>query len=421
MTQPVDHPSGESDVGLNHRVLAMLGAVTICAYGSWYYSFGVLLDPIKEDTGWSESTLAASYSIGLATIGIASMGGGWLLDRIGHRRVFAIAGVGGSSGLIVASAATNPSVFVAAAIVGMGFTGALGFYHITMPTAVRLHPTKPKQAIAVLTVWGAFASALFLPLAGWFVDAVGWRDTIRAAGAVQAASFAVAAWCLPTTAPTDATRNDAAEKTPPPSSILTVARRSVDGTARRHFTACVALTGIAMSTLLVYQVPAMTAAGLSAPVAATVAGARGLAQLGGRLPLTRIIAALGLDRSFTTALAAIAVSGLVLLQSGALVPALAFAVIAGFGVGAFSPLQGMKAEQLFDRPDLGATMGLYNAALLLCGSAGPTITAALIATTADRRWIGVVITTAGGTAALLASRSHLGRHVGDASHRTRPL
>ena len=57
--------------------------------------------------------------------------------------------------------------------------------------------------------------------------------------------------------------------------------------------------------------------------------------------------------------------GVLLLFSGTLGVALAFAVVAGFGIGAFSPLQGMRSETLFDRGDLGATMGFYGAVMLL--------------------------------------------------------
>ncbi len=46
----------ETTDGVNHRTIGILGVLTIFAYGSWYYSFGVLLDPIRIDTGWREST-----------------------------------------------------------------------------------------------------------------------------------------------------------------------------------------------------------------------------------------------------------------------------------------------------------------------------------------------------------------------------
>ena len=58
---------------LDHRSVGILGVLTICTYGCWYYAFGVLLDPILEDTGWRESTLAASFSAGQIVIGLSSL------------------------------------------------------------------------------------------------------------------------------------------------------------------------------------------------------------------------------------------------------------------------------------------------------------------------------------------------------------
>ena len=68
---------------------------------------------------------------------------------------------------------------------------------------------------------------------------------------------------------------------------------------------------------------------------------------------------LGSARSVSLALAAIAASGVVLAVPGG-GPAIAFALLAGFGIGAMSPLQGIVVEELYDRETLGATMGSYN-------------------------------------------------------------
>ena len=42
--------------------VSLLGLLTIVGYGSWYYAFGVLLEPILDDTGWSERWLVSSFS-----------------------------------------------------------------------------------------------------------------------------------------------------------------------------------------------------------------------------------------------------------------------------------------------------------------------------------------------------------------------
>lgn len=369
--------------GVNHRIVSLLGILTICTYGCWYYSFGVLLDPILDDTGWSESTLTASFSAGTVLVGVTSLAGGRWLDRVGHRTIFLTGAILTAAGLFGASWASSVFVFFAGAVIGLGATGALGFYHVTMPTAVRLNEDG-QRAIRLLTVWGAFASAIFLPGSAWLVERFGWRSTTRLLALAGAGAFVLAALLLP--AP-DGKGDRTVEASPIRDIVLsTVARRET-----RLFTAAVALGGIAMATMLVYQVPTMRSLGLTAGTASAIAAFRGFCQLLGRLPLGPILTRLGLDRSLVLAFGAVSVAGLLLALASTVAVGIVFAIVAGFGIGAFSPLQGMKTESLFSRDDLGATMGIYGAVLVLAGSLGPLISGVVVDATDDRRWAAAIL------------------------------
>ncbi len=373
----------------------MLGIVTICAYGAWYYSFGVLLDPIRVDTGWRESTLASAFSIGILVTGIGSLFGGRLLDQVGHRLVFVIAGVLSGVSLGIASVAPNAAVFVVAAALGQGALGAFGFYHVTMTTVVRLNPQAPAKAIAVLTIWGALASAIYLPLTAVLVADLGWRATVRVLALSATVAFLAGATFLPGA---QADQRAGATVVRPPMRVV-VATAIAPG-APRWFAAAVSCGGIAMSTMLVYQVPTMTALGLPAATAATFAGVRGFAQLGGRLPLTPLLARLGIDRALVLAFSAIGFGGALLAIADDRPTALAFAVVAGFGIGAFSPLQGIKSQELFDAESLGATMGFYGALMMLAGALGPALAGVIADVTGERRWASVIVMASAAGAAL---------------------
>jgi predicted MFS family arabinose efflux permease len=386
---------------IDHRSIGILGVLTICAYGSWYYSFGVMLDPIQIDTGWSESTLASSFSAGTFLIGLSALFGGRLLDQAGHRPVFLLGGGVGTTGLVLASSASHIGVFFVGAAIGLAAFGSLGFYHVTMTTAVRLNPDEPARAIAVLTVWGALASAIFLPGADWLQSELGWRSATRILAGVTGTAFIIAAFALPTTAPSESAVRP---------SVRQVLASTVSSPATRLFTIAVGFGGLAMSTVLVFQVPVMTEAGLGSATAASMAGLRGFCQLGGRLPLTALVGWLGRDRALMAAFAAISLGGALLAIAGSVPVAATFAVVAGFGIGAFSPLQGMKGEQLFERDRLGATMGVYGAVLLLVGSPGPILGGIILERTGDARWITLIVVVAALVAftatAFLAQISH---------------
>lgn len=378
---------------LAHRAIALLGLITICVYGAWYYAFGVLLDPIIADTGWNEAVLAASFSLGILGIGIGSLFGGRVLDRLGTRWVFGVAATVGGGALLAATVATNVVVFVVFSAVGMGVFGAFGFYHVTMAAVVRLHPHDSGRAIASLTIWGALASPIYLPLAAWLVDRYGWRSTSQLLIVSAIVMLSVGAMVLP--------QPDKLPDLGPPPDSRTVARAAVATAEARAFTVAVALIGVTISILLSYQVPIMSAAGLPLTTAATMAGVRGFAQLGGRLPLGFLLARIGARTALFIALGAVTAGTLLLGVAGTVPVALLFAVVAGFGIGAYSPLQGIYAAELFDHRAIGATMGLYTSVSMLAGSLGPFAGGLIVELTGDRRWIALAAS-ATAVASLLA-------------------
>lgn len=383
------------NASVNHPAIAMLGVLTICVYGAWYYAFGVLLDPIRDDTGWRESSLAGSYSWGLLVIGLGSVFGGRLLDRFGSRTVFLAAALLGFVTFGVASVATNVIVFVAAASLGMGVFGSLGFYHITMTVAVRLNPDSAARAIAVLTLWGAVSSAIYLPLAAWLVDATGWRTTMRVLVGSALVALVIAAAVIPV---------DPAAEPEQRTSLARSIKVMLSNPQARLFALVLAAGGTCWTSLLVYQVPTMTAVGLPLATASAVAGLRGFCQLFGRLPIGWLVDRIGADGSLILSFATMVVGGVLLAFSGTLWVAILFAVIAGFGIGAFSPLQGIRAEQLYDRDMLGAAMGFLGTVVMLSGAIAPVVIGLIAERTGERRWVTVFVVVAGMTAIALVDR-----------------
>jgi MFS family permease len=185
-----------------------------------------------------------------------------------------------------------------------------------------------------------------------------------------------------------------------------------DRPERRAFTAAITLGWIGMATILVYQVPVMTAAGLPLGTAATMAGLRGVSQTAGRVPLGFIVERLGSARSVSLAFVSVAAGGVVLGFSGHPAPALLFALLAGFGIGALSPLQGIVVEELYDRETLGVTMGAYGLVGMGGSAAGPAVAGLLAEATGNRRLVTVVVTSCALAAAALALRIGRGRNGG---------
>lgn len=364
--------------GIDRGRIAVLGFITISVYGSWYYGFGVLLDPIIADTGWSEASLTAAFGASSLVAGVGSMFGGWLLDRHGSRLTFWLAAVLGIGAFAAATSTASLSAFAMSTAVGGGAFGALGFYHVTQTAAVRVSPSAATRAIAVLTIWGAFASAIYIPVTAWLVETVDWRMTLR----ITTAS--AIAW-LVTGALTIDTRSVDADRPP----IWSELGRSLRSPTARRYVAAQGLVGMGVATILVYQVPAMTAAGLGLGAASFWAAFRGFAQLGGRLPLMPIVNRLQTTGALRLSYGAIAIGAVLLAFAGNAWIAAVFAVVAGFGIGASSPLQGMHARLVFGASSLGTAMGLLSLAFMVIGSLGPAL-AGLTATATGSRAVPVL-------------------------------
>ena len=356
-----------------HLHVALLGFITIAVYGSWAYSFGVLLDPIVTETGWPEVGVVATFSASAALAGFGSIVGGWILDRWGSRPVLGIAAIAGTGFFLVAANAQSFLVFAISAALGGGVFGALGFYHITQTVAARLSEPAAVRSIAALTVWGAFAGTIYLPLAGWLIEVDGWRLALAAMTVSAGVLLAIGGVLLNTDpAPTERIR------------FLHGLKRSVKVPGAPRFMIAVALAGIAISVLVVYQVPLMTAAGLSLGTASLFAGLRSLGQLTGRLPLAQIVRRLGDRLAIQLAFAAMAAGCLIVIIAGTPTLAVIFALVAGFGVGAMSPLVGIHSVSIFPDGILGVGRGTVAAAASAASAVGPLLGSSAVAVTGSR-------------------------------------
>ena len=382
-------PAAERAVGrFPHGTILVLGLITIAAYGAWFYAFGVLLDPILADTGWSETGLAATFSVSAALGALAAMPAGRFVDRFSSRPAFLLAAATSMAGLWFSSYAESLPMFAAGAIVAGASLQGLAFYHVTQATSVRVAPGQSTRAIALLTIYGAFSSAIYLPAAAYLVSTVGWRQTMRVLVTVTAVVLVVGAFIV-------------RERRP------AVGRRHTPGfalafrqPAARRYVVASALTGFGVGVMLVYQVPLMTAAGLSVGTAAWMAGARGAAQITGRIPLTFIVERIGARAAVQLSFAAITAGTVVLAVAGNVVVALLYVAVAGFGIGAASPLQGIYGSELFDEAHLGASMGVVTMVFGLSNALGPTIVG-LLAELSGTRWWGVALAAGAGLVAVV--------------------
>mgnify|MGYP000052766356 CR=1 FL=1 len=353
--------------------VSLLGWLTIVAYGTWSYAFGVLLEPIKLDTGWPEGLLVSAFSASSLAGALLAPQAGRLIDRHLMRMVLGVSGLASCGLLLVASTAETVVVFAITGAAGGALLSAFAYYHVTQTLAVRLaDPADGPRAVGLLTLIGAFSSTIYLPLTAWFVDDHGWRVTMRFHAVVAAVVLVLTALALPRPAATSPT------PTRGPSGLMASERG-------RRYAVASAGVGVAVGAVLVYQVPIMVAAGLSLTTAAWLAGARGVMQFVGRLPVVWVVGRLGSTRSLQAAFGLLSVGiGILAFSSNPLIGA-GYVVIGGIGIGATSPLQGIHSTTVFAPERLGQGMGTISLIFGVSLALGPLLVS-LLNTFASVRW-----------------------------------
>ncbi len=348
--------------------VALLGLVTIGAYGLILYGFGAFVAPIRDDTGWSNAAISAAFSIATLVGGLVSLGTGRFLDRIGAQPVMVTTLVLGSALLVLSASADSAWQFVAAWGAGGAIASAGLFYNATMAVTARITtPSERPRAYTWLTVIGGLASPVAFPLAGAFVEAWGWRAAIRAMVAFMAvcttpAIVAVSGDRRVLAGPADVGVPGFAD----------VRAALASPIVRRWLTASsAAMAGLV--AVQVHHVGAIMATGVSIGLASTLAGIRGLLSLPGRAAAASITARVGVVNALRLTYAAMAVGTVTLVVAGAIAWVWVFVVVTGVAFGSVSPLQGLYAAELYGQRRIGTLLGMQQVVMGTASAVGPLL------------------------------------------------
>ena len=338
-----------------------LGVMTCTCYGAAFYAYGILINPIHNELGWSLTFLGSVFAGAQLLTGFGASIAGRLLDRWGGKLIFNIQALA-SMLLFAGSWTSSPLVFAILVSSALGIMAATGFYHVSTAIAGRVGPADPAKSITVLTVIGAFCSPIYLPAGALLINSAGWRVAVRVfavlalLGALQAAYFA---------------RNGASEETHGPSpNALKALRTAIHRPTVRRMLLAYAFAGFSFSTLLVYQVPIMIDQGLALSTAAAVAGFRGFCQLFGRVGVIAALAKQEASRALRIGYV-MAASGSLFILGGNVALGVVYGLLVGASLGASTPLQAIHAQDTFEPEDLGLLMGLQHSVFALAGAAGP--------------------------------------------------
>ena len=154
-------------------VVATAFCVALVAYGV-QYSFGIFIEPLEEDFGWSVALVSGAASLFMFSRGALAILTGRITDRYGPRIIVAIGGFFLGLGLILASQSSAAwQLYLFYGLMG-GFGLSVAFAPL-VATASRWFVSKRGLAIGIVVAGIGAGTAVMPPLATYLVATYGWR------------------------------------------------------------------------------------------------------------------------------------------------------------------------------------------------------------------------------------------------------
>ena len=158
-------------------LIGWLSAAQLISWGSVFYGFALLLEPVERELDLSRAEASLAFSLALLAEGLLAWPVGRLIDR-GHERAVMTAGsVLLGLCLLLHSAIDNRAGFYLVWLgLGAGLAGTL--YPPAFAVVIRRYPHNFRRAIIVITFLGGLASTVFMPLTAWLISLLGWRQAL---------------------------------------------------------------------------------------------------------------------------------------------------------------------------------------------------------------------------------------------------
>ena len=160
------------------RVLICGAAIVTLSMGI-RHGFGLWLQPITQDQGWTRQTFALAIAIQNISWGIFGIFAGMMSDRFGAFRVLIIGTICYALGLVGMALSSTPLVFALTAGVLIGVAQAGTTYAVIYGILGRqISAEKRSWAMGITAAAGSFGQFLMVPVEGWLILHLGWQQAL---------------------------------------------------------------------------------------------------------------------------------------------------------------------------------------------------------------------------------------------------
>lgn len=358
------------------RFTCALGVSQICAWGVLYYSFPQVADAMGGDLGWSKTELYLAPTLSLIVAGLSAIPVGIAIDRGYGQWVMSLGSILAGLLLIAWSQVETLAAFYVI-FAGIGAVSATTLYEASFAVVVRCNGSEDaRREITLLTLWGGFASTIFIPLIELLLETWGWRTSLVFLGLVPLAL------CLPLNAYAAKPEGDLSKALPfenTSESGATTGLKWAAGQPTYWALIAVYVAHAAVFSAYTYHAyPLLQELGLETAGVITVLALIGPAQVAGRLILHLLrrepsLAGLGVGTSSVTLLVFVGFS----LAPPSLAVLAFLAVLYGAANGIMTIIRGMAVPALLTKRSYGRITGSLVMPSMVAKAVAPSAAAAL--------------------------------------------
>ena len=170
-------PPASANTAYNRRLVGWLSVPQLITWGSVFYPFALLMEPLERELGLTRAQSSLAFSLALLAEGLLAYPVGRWIDR-GHERAVM---TGGSLlmalCLFLHSFVSSAAGFYAVWLL-LGAALAATLYNPVFAVVTRRFPHDFRRAIITLTFLGGLASTVFIPLSAGLIATLGWRHAL---------------------------------------------------------------------------------------------------------------------------------------------------------------------------------------------------------------------------------------------------
>lgn len=356
--------------------ISALGFGQICAWGTLYYSYPLIVEAMMPELGWQRAEAYAPATLGLVLAAFLTYPVGVAVDRGYGRALLWISSLLVAGLFLLWSLVETQAAFYVVATL-LGALQACTLYEPAFAVlARRVGAGRARAGVTHITLWGGFASTVFIPLIQFSLDHWGWREALLMLAFVNLLLAGMYAWQI---RPHDDRGIEAAQSE---GAARDTERQIVRATLRNRvfWLLLVAMLAYAaaFSAFTFHMYPMLLEGGLSVAEVVTALAFIGPAQVGGRLVIGMLGERASMRRigCFTVAVLPPVFLALLFFKGNPLI-VIVLCCLYGAANGIFTIVRSLVVPEMITPHAYGALNGIINLPATLARAVAPWATAVL--------------------------------------------